>query len=521
MAWMGLPLSPTRRAKAMPTTAGHVSMLLPSGTRRLVGQCALAIFAIVAVAMVCVQLSTEEPSLTLAALIYLVIVVLLSLNGSFIAAASVSVIAVVFLQDLATLPLFSLSVDEPLDSIALGAFLTTALVITRLVSKMRISLERLRVSLEDLRRAEEGSRQQAALLDLTHDTVLVRDSQGRLTFWNRAAHELYGWSAEEAIGQPTHKLLRTEFPAPLAAVEAELHRTGRWEGELTQSRRDDSRIVVASRWSLQRDVDAQPVATLETNNDITARKRAEDALSQAQAELARVARVTTLGQLAASIAHEVNQPLTAIIADSSAALNWLALEQPDLDKARAALLAIAKDGARAAKVLTHIRGMLSSRSEQPYQACDVCTVVRETLLLLRGEFARHSIRVDTSLPPERPLMVMGDPIQLQQVLLNLLLNAVEASKDVAADRRCIVVATSLRGDESRGAVVIDVRDMGVGVDDVALPRLFEPFYTTKPGGLGMGLSVGKAIVERHAGQLWVSRNADYGVTFHVSIPALP
>jgi len=221
------------------------------------------------------------------------------------------------------------------------------------------------MSLEDLRRAEEASRQQAQLLDLTHDTVLVRDNQGRLTFWNRGARELYGWSAAEAMGQPAHKLLRTEFPAPLALVEAELRRTGRWEGELTQSRRDDSRIVVASRWSLQRDAGARPVATLETNNDITARKRAEDALSQAQTELARVARVTTLGQLAASIAHEVNQPLTAIIADSNAALNWLAVEQPDLERARAALLAIVKDGERAAKVLTHIRGMLSSRSAQP------------------------------------------------------------------------------------------------------------------------------------------------------------
>jgi two-component system, LuxR family, sensor kinase FixL len=474
----------------------------------------------VTVAMGCVQLSTEEPSVTLAALIYLVIVVLLSLNGSFIAAASVSIVAVVFLQDLATLPLFSLSFDEPLDSIALGAFLTTALVITRLVSKMHSSLERLRVSLEDLRRAEEESRQQAALLDLTHDTVLVRDGQGRLTFWNRGAEELYGWSAAEAMGQPTHKLLRTAFPAPLAVVEAELHRTGRWEGELTQSRRDDCRIVVASRWSLQRDAQARPVATLETNNDITARKRAEEALSQAQTELARVARVTTLGQLAASIAHEVNQPLTAIIADSSAALNWLALEQPELAKARAALLAIGKDGERAAKVLTHIRGMLSARSAQPYQACDVCSVIRETLPLLGAEFARHAIRVDVLLPPERPLVVMGDAIQLQQVLLNLLLNAAEASKDVAAERRCIIVVTDLQGDESRASVVIDVRDMGVGIGDIDLPRLFEPFYTSKPGGLGMGLSVAKAIIERHAGQLWVSRNPDWGVTFHVSIPAL-
>jgi PAS domain S-box-containing protein len=384
---------------------------------------------------------------------------------------------------------------------------------------MRISLERLRLSVEDLRRAEEATRQQAALLDLTHDTVLVRDAEERITFWNRAAHDLYGWSAEEARGQRTHQLFRTEFPAPLAVIEAELHRTGRWEGELIQSRRDDSRMVVSSRWSLQRDAEARPVATLETNNDITARKQAQDALSQAQTELARVARVTTLGQLAASIAHEVNQPLTAIIADSNAALNWLALERPELERARAGLLAITKDAERAAKILTHIRGMLSSRAAQPYQPCDICMVIRETLPFVRTETARHAIRVEALLIAERTL-VMGDVIQLQQVLLNLLMNATEASKGVPAPRRTIIVSADLQRDDPPQSVVVQVCDAGVGIDDADLSRLFEPFYTTKSGGLGMGLAVGKAIVERHSGRLWVSRNADYGVTFHFSIPTL-
>jgi len=314
-------------------------------------------------------------------------------------------------------------------------------------------------------------------------------------------------------------LLRTEFPAPLEALEAELHRTGRWEGELIQSRRDDSRIVVASRWSLQRDAAAGPLATLETNNDITARKQAEDALSQARTELARVSRVTTLGQLAASIAHEVNQPLTAIIADSNAALNWLAMEPPELERARAALLGVVKDGERAAKVLTHIRGMLSSRAVQPYQSCDIGTVIRETLPLVRTEFARHAIRVQTSFELDQPL-VMGDAIQLQQVVLNLLLNAAEASREVASERRSITVSTRLQPDEPKAWVVVEVRDAGVGIRESDLTRLFEPFYTTKTGGLGMGLSVGKAIIEKHSGRMWVSRNTDHGVAFHFSIPAL-
>lgn len=501
----------------MPTAANASLLLLTSGTRRMVGHSALAILALAAVTLVSVRLQPDVPSLTSAALAYLVIVVVLSLNGSFTAAAIVSIIAVVFLQDLAELPLFSLSLDEPMDAVALVAFLTTALIITRLVSKMRTSLERLRVSLEDLERAEEASRQQAALLDLTHDTVFVRDTADRITFWNRGAQELYGWSAEEAMGQTTHELLRTGFPAPLPDILYEFNRTGRWEGELIHTLRNKSRVVVASRWALQRDASARPIATLETNNDITARKQAEDALFQAQADLARVARVTTLGELAASIAHEVNQPLTAIVADSNAALNWLAAQKPDLEIVRSTLLAIVKDSERAANVFTRIRAMLY-RSAQPYQPCDLCAIIRETLPMVRVEFARHTVRLETSLASELP-RVMGDPIQLQQVLLNLLMNAVEASKDVAAERRFVTVRTEVRLGGPRTHVAVGVRDAGVGIREVDFPRLFEAFYTTKPGGLGMGLSVSRAIVERHGGRLWVNGNTDYGATFHFSIPA--
>jgi PAS domain S-box-containing protein len=161
-----------------------------------------------------------------------------------------------------------------------------------------------------------------------------------ITFWNRGAQELYGWAMEEAVGSVTHKLLHTEFPAPLEKITAQLTRTGRWEGELIQTRRDSSKVVVASRWSLQRDAAALPIATLETNNDITARNQAEEALLRTQAELAHITRVTTLGELTASIAHEVNQPLTAIVADANAALNWLATADPDLGRARETLSAI-------------------------------------------------------------------------------------------------------------------------------------------------------------------------------------
>ena len=502
----------------MLTAANCGLLLLARGNSRVLGQSLLAVFGLLAVTLITVQLQGGDgPSLTSAALAYLVIVVLLSLNGSFIAAATVSIIAVVFLQDLSAPPLFSLSIDEPLDAVALTAFLTTALTITRLVTKMRGALDRLKISLDDLRRAQEATRQQAALLDLTHDSVFVRNTQGRITFWNRGSQQLFGWSSAEAVGQITHELLRTEFPSALEEITLVLYSTGRWEGELIHMRRDNSRVVVASRWSLQRDAHERPIATLETNNDITAHKQAENALSRAQAELARVTRVTTLGELAASIAHEVNQPLTAIVADSNAALNWLAREKPDLEIVRGTLVAIVKDSERAANVLTRIRAMLSL-SSQSFQPCDLRTIIRDTLPLVRGEFARNAIRVEVSLTAELPL-ITGDAVQLQQVLLNLLINAAEASRDVAAERRVVVVGTDVQHKESQTHVGVQVRDAGVGIREADLPRVFAAFYTTKPTGLGMGLSVSKAIIERHGGRLWVTANTDHGATFHFSIPA--
>ena len=501
----------------MPTTAIAWSLLLSPAARKVAGQSLLAIFALAAVTLACAWYQPAEPQLTTAALLYLVIVVFLSLNGSFIAAIAVSIIAVVFLQDLAAPPLFSLSFNEPLDLVALISFLTTALVITRLVSRMRGSLERLRISLEELGRAEKATRQQAALLDLTHDTVLVRDTQDVITFWNRGAQKLYGWTSAQAVGRVVHALLHTKFPVPLAEIKRELNRTGRWEGELIRTRQDNSEVIVASRWSLQRNEVEGPIATLETSNDITAHKQAQDALLQAQTDLARITRATTLGELAASIAHEVNQPLTAIVADANAALNWLAVDGSNLGVVRETLAAIVKDSERAAGILTRIRGMLS-RSSQPFQPCDLGVVIRETLPLVWSEFTRHSVRVETSLSADLPV-VMGDFIQLQQVLLNLLVNAAEASRDVDPARRVVTVITLLQHDDARLSAVVQVRDAGVGIREGDLPQLFEAFYSTKPEGLGMGLSISSAILQRHGGRLWVTANLDHGATFHFSIPA--
>ena len=210
--------------------------------------------------------------LTLAptACLYLLLIVLLSLWGSFHFSVVFSLIAVGGLAYYFAPPDFSFRVSDPLDVLAIIVFLTASAVVTHLVSRVRKSAATLR--------------EQAALLDLTHDTIFVRDVNDVITYWNRGAEELYGWTRGEAVGKSSHELNQTVFPAPLEDINAELIRRGRWEGELIHTRRDGTKVVVASRWSLQRDNQGRPRGTLETNNDITERKRAEEGLQQAQAD---------------------------------------------------------------------------------------------------------------------------------------------------------------------------------------------------------------------------------------------
>src|SRR5580765_3260792 len=295
------------------------------------------------------------------------------------------------------------------------------------------SNEQLHTEIAARARAEETLREQAALLDLTHDTVFVRDEHDVITYWNRGAEDLYGWTRAEAVGTVAHSRMQTVFPAPLDELIAELTRTGRWEGELVHTRRDGTTVVVASRWSLRRSTHGRALAILETNNDITERKRAEEALHQARTELAHVTRVTTLGELAASIAHEINQPLAAIVADANACLHWLDADRPPVDQIREALAAVVSDGNRAAEVLTRIRALLA-RSAVARQACQITAIVRDVVPLVRPELDRHGIALQMSLTPDLP-PVRGDRIQLRQVVLNLLVNAAEAMREAPRERR--------------------------------------------------------------------------------------
>jgi two-component system, LuxR family, sensor kinase FixL len=366
--------------------------------------------------------------------------------------------------------------------------------------------------IEERKRAEEVLREQSRLLDLTHDTVFVRDVNDVITYWNRGAAKLYGWTREEAVGKVTHQLMQTIFPAPLEEINAELLRTGRWEGELVHTKRDGTQVTVASRWSIQQDEQGRPLATLETNNDITERKQAEEALRKAQSELAHVTRVMTMGELTASIAHEVNQPLSGVVTNSNACLRWLAAPIPNLDEARQAVSRIIRDGNRASDIITRIRALVR-KTDTEKDRLDINDAIQDVAALAQGEVRRNCVVLRTELAHDLP-PVVGDRVQLQQVILNLVMNGVEAMPSVADRRRELLICS--RQHES-DKVLVAVQDSGIGLDPQSMERIFDAFYTTKSEGMGMGLAISRSIVENHGGRLWAVSNNGPGATFQFTL----
>jgi PAS domain S-box-containing protein len=517
-------------------------------------------------------------------------------------------------------------------------------------------------------------RERARLLDLTHDTVFVRDMNDIITYWNLGAEELYGWKRDEAVGRVSHQLMKTIFPAPLAEITAELVRNGRWEGELVHAKRDGTHVTVASRWSLQRDERGRPIGTMETNNDITEHKRADaelreserryrnifqtagvsiweedfskvkgaiddlkakgvkefaryfathpefvrnaismvriinvndatvnllaaprkeellvslhniftseseevfahvlvaiaesrtffesetvlrtlngdrltvlitiafppesaalesvlvslmditernrtqEALQQAQAELAHVTRLTTLGELTASIAHEVNQPLAAIVTNGEACLRWLGYDPPQLGEVRSGLESMIRDGVRASEVVWGLRA-LSKKTDPQRIRLSLNDVIDQVILLVQREVLNHRVSLRLELARASPL-VLGDRVQLQQVTMNLLINGIQAMAAVT-DRPRELLVRSQQGEGDH--VLIEVQDTGVGIAPENMSQLFNAFFTTKQNGMGMGLSICRSIIEAHGGRIWASGNAGPGATFHFTLPSV-
>ena len=357
---------------------------------------------------------------------------------------------------------------------------------------------------------------QASLLDLTHDAIVVRNMDGIITYWNAGAEQLFGWTREQAVGRNSTELLRTRFPSGSGNILDELRRTDRWNGELVHTVRDGTEVVVASRWSLHRDARGQPIETLSTNNDITEQRRTEDAMSELRAELAHVARVSTLGELTASIAHEVNQPLAAVVASGEAGLRWLSREVPNLQEAQLAMERVISNGRRASDVIARLRA-LARKEETPRSEFTLNDVVEDILPLVEREFARHAVTLRLDLEPT-PLRLLGDRLQLQQVVINLVMNAVQSMSDVEDRPRDLSIRCSREADDVSVAV-LEVTDSGVGIDPQSVAKLFSPFYSTKSDGMGMGLSICRTIVEAHGGRMRASPAVPHGATFAFRLPS--
>ena len=482
---------------------------------------------------------------------------------------------------------------------------------------------------------------QASLLNLTHDSIIVRDMSDAITYWNRGAEELYGWTAAQVLGKRTHDLLHTVFPVPLDQINAELLNVGRWEGELRHTKATGQEVLVSSRWSLRRDEIGRPIGTLETNNDITERKHAEESLRdsetrfrtfvdqatdaffvlefdggtildvnrracenlgytreeligesiflfdvqfspehldqnvrpameagqtmtfetrhrrkdgtvfsveirartfqfqgrivnlslalditerkraeeerqklrQLEADLTHINRVSMMGELTASVAHEVNQPLTGIVSNGSACLRWLAGDTPNLEEAREAVRDIVRDGKRAGDVVARIRA-LTRRTAPPKENLNLNEVVQDVRALVGDQAKKNNVILQTQFAAD-VWPVLGDRVQLQQVLLNLMMNAMEAMSSV--DDRARQLSITTRNIDSN-QVQVTVEDTGLGLDPNEIPRIFEPFFTTKSEGMGMGLSICRSILQNHGGRISAAANKGPGTSFHFTLP---
>ena len=242
------------------------------------------------------------------------------------------------------------------------------------------------------------------------------------------------------------------------------------------------------------------------------RKRAEEKLQQSQADLARVSRVTTMGELTASLAHEVNQPIAAAVTNANTCLRWLTRDSPDLEEARAAAMRIVKDGTRAAEIITRVR-LLFQKGAPQHELVDLNEVIREMILLLRSETVRYNISLGADLALDLP-QVLADRVQLQQVMMNLMLNSIDAMKNVDGSRELII--TSRRSDNEH--LLLSVSDTGVGLPSDQTDQIFNAFFTTKSHGTGLGLSISRSIVESHGGRLWFADNPPRGASFFLALP---
>ena len=411
-------------------------------------------------------------------------------------------------------------------------FLIFALLMTR-ITRTRNELEvrvakrteeltqanqELKLEIAERKQAEEKLRQSEAYL---HEAQKL----GRMGSWAHNAISGDFFASPELLrifgrdpndGSPTREMLRECIHAGDRPLYVEMF------SKATSERVDwtsDYRIVLPDGSTKHIHAVAHPVFNgtgdpveyIGTVMDVTERKRAEDDLRQAHADLAHINRVTAMGELTASLAHEVNQPIAAAVTNANTCLRWLAADTPSLEEARAAVTRIVKDGTRASEIIKRIR-LLFKKGIMQRELVDVNDVIREMIVLLRGEAMRYSISMRTELAADLP-RVVGDRVQLQQELMNLMMNGIEAMKDVDETRELNIKSQRTENEH----IQVSVSDTGVGLPAQQADQIFNAFFTTKVQGTGMGLSISRSIVESHGGKLWAGDNSPRGASFYVSL----
>ncbi|MDW8218245.1 MAG: ATP-binding protein [Acidobacteriota bacterium] len=471
---------------------------------RLVAPYAWGTIGVVALTGLCFYWQVHS---TTAALLYLTVIVPTALKAGRAPSAFVAVLAYLCLDSFFTAPLFRPAMNQPLDVAAPVAFLTTAFVVNRLATNNRRSFREIQTLKDQLR----------LVMDTIPGLVWSEAPDGSVEFLNQRWRDFLGATPTAAMDLQQRLPVHPAEAAALTEQWRQARQTARPLETEVRVRRADG---VYRRLRLHLVPACEPSGTVVKwyglGTDVEDWRQAEEALSRLQDELTQVARRTLLGELAASIAHEINQPLSAIVTNAAACRRWLTAQPPNLDEVRATVESIIQDSHRAANIITRIRAMFQCTEPMQMQF-DIQQAVIEVIRLVKDELTEQGVALQTHFAPNLP-PVFGDRIQCQQVLLNLLTNALDAVRPVTERPREIQLHIQPYDTDQ---VLVTVQDNGVGLEGVNVRALFDAFYTTKPGGMGMGLAISRSIVENHGGRLWAAANAGPGARFQFTLPTQP
>ena len=418
-----------------------------------------------------------------------------------------------------TEPLYTLYI-EPSDRPLFVGFVLFAFMIAWFSSRRRRIEQELREARDELEAAAERT-QQARLLNLTHDTIFVRDMSDVITYWNRGAEERYGWKREEAVGKVSHQLMQTIFPAPLEEINEKLLGTGRWEGELTHTRRDGMQFVVASRWALQGDESGNPVAVLETNNDITERKRAEEEIRKLNAELEqrvieRTAELKAINKELEAFAYSISHDLRAPLRHMAGYAELLQKNASSIldEKSRRYMMMILESAKRMGDLIDDLLAFSRiGRTETRKTMVSLEQLVKEALSEVQEETDGRNMGWRIGALPN----LYGDRSMLRLALVNLVSNAVKFTR--ARPQPEIEIGCA---DGKEDEIVFFIRDNGVGFDMKYVNKLFGVFQRLHRAeefeGTGIGLATVQRIIHRHGGRVWAEGLVDRGATFYFSVP---